>query len=315
MTDPENRPFGLWGSVRIALLCVLFGANPVALKITFTGFGVLFSAALRFLLAGILISAWAMITGRSFRLRQGQWRPVLVFSSLFTVQLALFNIGLDRTFASRGALLTNILPFLIMVLAHFFLKGDPMTKQKVLGLLLGFLGVMFVVSDQASFSGRVRSGDLIVLLATAIWAANTVYIKRVISSFEAFHIALYPMLFSIPFLFLGSWLSGEDFVTSPTNAAVLALVYQTLITGSFGFLVWNTLLKRHGAVAMHSFVFIMPISAVAFAAVLLGDPIGPNIIAALVLIVAGIIVMHWRSGTARAEVPIEVYHAKGESSG
>ncbi len=303
MTDQGVKPFGLWGGVRLALLCVLFGANPVALKITFTGFGVLFSAGIRFLIAGTVIAAWAWITGRSFRPQPGQWRYLVVFSSLFTVQLALFNIGLDRTYASRGALLTNILPFLILVLAHFFLQGDPMTKRKVLGLLLGFLGVVFVISDQASLSGRVRSGDLIVLLATVIWAANTVYIKRVISTLQAFHIALYPMLFSVPFILFASWLSGENYVNSPSRAAVLALGYQSLITGAFGFLVWNALLKRHGVVAMHSFVFIMPISAVIIAAMMLGDPIGPNIIVALVLIVVGIIVVHWKHDD-RTEDPV-----------
>jgi drug/metabolite transporter (DMT)-like permease len=146
--------------------------------------------------------------------------------------------------------------------------------------------------DQQSLSGRIRSGDLIVLCATTIWAANTVYIKRIISGFEPFHIALYSTGFSVPFLLMGSLVFDEAILTSPTTASVLALLYQSLITGSFGLLIWNTLLKRHGIVAMHSFVFIMPIAAVALAAVVLGDPIGPSIIAALILIVAGIFVVH-----------------------
>lgn len=304
MTEQETEPFGLWGIINITVLCILFGANAVALKISFTGFGVLFTAAVRFSIAAAVIALWALMTGRSFRLKPEQWRYLLVFSSLFVVQLALFNLGLDRTFASRGALLTNILPFLILVMAHFFLRGDPMTARKITGLLLGFLGVVCVVSDQASLSGRVRTGDIIVLTATFIWAANTVYIKRVISSFQPFQIALYPMVFSVPFLFIGSWLSGEQFVRSPSADAVIALLYQSLITGSFGFLVWNTMLKKHGAVAMHSFVFIMPISAVFFAAIMLGDPVGPNIIAALVLIVAGILVVHWKSAEKPPALPV-----------
>ncbi len=291
-TEPENQPFGLWGGVRIALLCVLFGANTVAVKITFLGFGVLSSAAIRFTIAAAVIAVWALIGRRSFRLQRGQWRHLLVFSVFFTIQLALFYAGLDRTYASRGALLVNMLPFLVLVLAHLFIPGDTMTRRKVLGLLLGFAGVACVVLDQQDISGRMRSGDLIVLCATFIWAANTIYIKRVISTFEPFHIVLYSMLFSVPFLLAGSWLLNETFFSSPTTASVFALLYQALITGSFGFLVWNTLLKRHGVVAMHSFVFIMPIAAISLAAVVLDDPIGPSIVAALVLIVAGIFVVH-----------------------
>jgi len=290
--EPENKAFGLWGGVRIAALCVLFGANTVAVKITFTGFGVLSSAAIRFTIAAAVIAIWALIGGRSFRLQPGQWRHLLVFSTFFTIQLALFYAGLDRTYVSRGALLLNLLPFLVLVLAHLFIPGDTMTRRKVLGLLLGFAGVACVLLDQQSLSGRIRSGDFIVLCATFIWAANTVYIKRVISSFEPFHIVLYSTVFSVPFLLAGSWLLDEAFFTSPSTASVLALLYQALVTGSFGFLVWNTLLKRHGVVAMHSFVFIMPIAAVGLAAVMLGDPIGPSIVTALILIVAGIFVVH-----------------------
>jgi len=300
MTKPENLDFGLWGGVRIALLCVLFGANTVAVKITFLGFGVLASAALRFTLAASVIAIWALIARRSFRLQPGQWRQLLVFSVLFTTQLALFYLGLDRTYASRGALLVNLLPFLVLVLAHLFIPGDAMTTHKVVGLLLGFAGVVFVLWDQQSLSGRVRSGDLIVLSATLIWAGNTVYLKKVISAFEPFHIVLYSMLFSVPFLAAGAWYSGEDFVSSPPTASVLALLYQTFVTGSFGFLAWSTLLKRHGVVAMHSFIFIMPIAAVTLAAVVLDDPIGPNIVTALILIVAGIFVVH---SPAAADLP------------
>jgi len=292
MTEPENQPFSLWGGARIALLCGLFGANTVAVKITFTGFGVLSSAAIRFALAAAVITAWALVGRRSFRLKPGQWRILLVFSAFFTIQLALFYAGLDRTYASRGALLVNLLPFLVLVLAHLFIPGDTMTRRKVLGLLLGFAGVACVLSDQQSLTGRIRSGDFIVLGATFIWAANTIYIKRVISTFEPFHIVLYSTVFSVPWLIAGSWLFDGAFVSSPTTASVLALLYQALVTGSFGFLAWNTLLKRHGAVALHSFVFIMPIAAVILAAALLGDPIGPSIVAALALIVTGIVVVH-----------------------
>lgn len=294
--NPDNQPFGFWGGMGAAFLCVLFGANTVAVKITFMGFGVLGSAAIRFFIAAVVITAWALIKRKSFRLQPGQWRYLLVFSTFFTIQLALFYAGLDRTYASRGALLINLMPFLVLVLAHLFIPGDTMTRPKVLGLLLGFAGVACVLLDQQALSGRIRSGDLIVLVATFVWAANTIYLKRVISAFEPFHIVLYSMLFSVPFLSAGSWFFDEALVSSPSAASLLALLYQSLITGSFGFLVWNTLLKKHGAVAMHSFIFIMPIAAVLLAGVLLGDPMGPGITAALVLIVAGVVVVHSPSG-------------------
>ena len=73
---------------------------------------------------------------------------------------------------------------------------------------------------------------------------------------------------------------------------ILALFYQCLITTSFGFVFWNMLLKKYGAVSIHSFIFIMPIAGVLMGGLVLKEPISVNIIAALLLIVTGILVVN-----------------------
>ena len=75
---------------------------------------------------------------------------------------------------------------------------------------------------------------------------------------------------------------------------VTALLYQSLVTASFGFLAWITMLQKYGAVALHSFIFIMPVAGVVLGGLVLGEPITIKIISALLLIVAGILVVHFR---------------------
>jgi drug/metabolite transporter (DMT)-like permease len=64
---------------------------------------------------------------------------------------------------------------------------------------------------------------------------------------------------------------------------------------------WNTLLQKYGAVALHSFIFIMPIAGVALGGLVLGEPITAKILIALALIVAGILVVHLKP---RKEAPV-----------
>jgi drug/metabolite transporter (DMT)-like permease len=80
-----------------------------------------------------------------------------------------------------------------------------------------------------------------------------------------------------------------------------AVLYQSLITAAFGFVAWNTLLQKYGAVALHSFIFIMPIAGVALGGLVMGDPITLKILIALVLIVVGILVVHLKP---RKEEPV-----------
>ena len=290
----SNADVGFWAAVYIAFLSTLFGANAVAIKVAFEGFGVFTAAAIRFSVAALVIALWAAGSGRSFRLPKGQWRYLLIYALLFTVQLSLFFTGLDRTYASRGTLIVNLLPFLILILAHFFLPNDRITRRNLIGLLLGFSGVVCVFAGKETFSRDIRIGDGLVLAATVVWAANTVYIKRVIEAFKPFHIVLYSMLIALPFFVLEAlWFDGVA-IKSLSGRAVLGLAYQTFVTASFGFIAWNTMLRTYGAVALHAFVFIMPLVGVILSGWILNEPLYPNLWMALALIVAGILVVHGR---------------------
>jgi drug/metabolite transporter (DMT)-like permease len=73
-----------------------------------------------------------------------------------------------------------------------------------------------------------------------------------------------------------------------------AMVYQSFVTASFGFVVWMSLLQKYGAVALHSFIFIMPVTGVLLGGLILGEPITINILIAMLLIVTGILIIHFR---------------------
>ncbi len=291
---PANPPMTWWAATQITLLCTLFGLNALAVKCAFQGVGVFSSASIRFGTAALVIALWAMLTGRSFRLRPGQIRHLVVYSALFAVQLSLFYLGLDRTYASRGTLLVNLLPFIVLVLAHFFIPGDRVSVRKLAGLLMGFSGVVCVFGSDADLAGSVRTGDIFVLMATTIWACNVVYLKRVIHTFAAFHIVFYSMLLSWPVFGLEAFVFDAAAVKTFSYPAVLALLYQTLVTAAFGFIAWNHLLKKFGAVNLHSFVFIMPLVGVYGAHLALNEPVTPRLLLALALIMGGLLVIHFK---------------------
>ena len=291
---PENREMTWMAGVASALLCMLFGANTVAIKISLTGLGVFTTAGLRFGMAAVVLALWALFTGRTLRLKKGQVGTTAAISVMFVVQLSLFYLGLSLSYASRVTLLVNLQPLFVLFLAHFFIPGDRITVRKSLGILLGFAGVAFVFMEKAGGGGQVRSGELVVLAATGIWAVSAVYVKRVIHRFQPFHVVFYPMILACPVFIIEGLLWDRSMIFDLNPRVVSALLYQGLVTASFGFVAWNTLLQRYGAVSMHAFVFIMPISGVLLGGLVLGEPITGKIVTALLLIVSGILVAHLR---------------------
>ncbi|MCF8108442.1 MAG: DMT family transporter [Desulfohalobiaceae bacterium] len=153
--SPSNLDLPLAAGLFSVFLCVIFGANAVAIKVAFTGLGVFTTAAIRFGLAAAAIFLWARWTRRSILLKKGQALQLLIFSTLFTVQLSCFYLGLSKSNASRGTLLVNLLPFFILFLAHFFIPGDRISKRKLFGILLGFSGLACMFLDKSALHSFV----------------------------------------------------------------------------------------------------------------------------------------------------------------
>jgi drug/metabolite transporter (DMT)-like permease len=63
---------------------------------------------------------------------------------------------------------------------------------------MGFLGMVLVFLGKKGVTTDVQIGDFMILTVAFLWAGNTVYIKRIIHTFEPFHMVLYPIIFSVP---------------------------------------------------------------------------------------------------------------------
>ena len=300
----SNPELSFAAAVFAIFLCVIFGSNAVAVKVAFSGMGVFTTAAVRFGIAAIAIYLWAKTTGQPITLKKGQIHQILIFSALFTFQLSLFYFGLSKSNASRGTLLANLLPFFVLFLAHFFIPGDRITRRKFFGILLGFAGVAFMFLDEEAVRAGFRTGDVIILGAVTVWSSATIYLKRIISNFHPFQIVLYSTMLSVPLFLLGALIWDSDMVFALNVPVIGAVLYQSLITASFGFVAWNTMLKKYGAVSLHSFLFIMPIAGVALGGLVLGEPITVKILLALAFIVCGILVVHWHPKKEISVYPI-----------
>lgn len=287
-------------SLYTVFLCMLFGANTVAVKISLTGIGVFTTAGLRFGVATAVLMFWAACTGKPLALTRHQVRQLAPLGVIFFCQLALFNFGQSMTTAAHGTLISNVLPFVVMILAHFFIPGERASLGKAAGLVLGFAGVALLFYDSATLTGEALHGDFLILLAVLVWSCNVVYMKKIISGFHPLQVTIYPMAMAVPAYLLCGYFFDGQMIRTLDAPVVSAMLYQALVTASFGFVAWNTLIAKYGATTLHAFVFVMPISGVFLGVVLLDEPVTANLIVAILLVTAGLIVVN-RRGAGRSE--------------
>ncbi|KAB2887563.1 MAG: EamA family transporter, partial [Desulfobulbaceae bacterium] len=105
-----NRQLPFGPALFSAFLNVLFGINAVAIKFSLQGMGPFTNAGLRFAIAGAAITLWAAATGQPLRVDRVQMRQLGMLSVMFISQIGLFYLGLMRTTASHGVLISNLLP-------------------------------------------------------------------------------------------------------------------------------------------------------------------------------------------------------------
>lgn len=288
--EVRTDEMSLGASLYTVFLCILFGANAVAIKISLTGLGIFTTAGIRFSVAAVVILIWATATGKPVRLNSRQFGQVVILGLIFFVQLSLFYVGLSKTTASHGTLIANFLPFVVLILAHFFIKEERFSVKKLTGLILGFGGMIILLGDTFQLDQSVLQGDLIVLLAVLVWGVNAIYTKRIIKDFHPIQVTLYPVAISGPLFLIAALFWDEEMIRFIDSSIIISMAYQTFVTASFGLIGWIMLIKEYGATTLHSYIFIMPLSGVFLGIVMLGEPLTFNLVGAIVMVTIGLII-------------------------
>jgi drug/metabolite transporter (DMT)-like permease len=255
----------------IALFCLLWSFAFVAGKIGVTSCPPLILLTARFSLAGILILAISGLRGEGWAL---SWRDTMVFALIGVANNALYlglgYTGLKTVSAGLGGLIVSANPVFTAGLAALFL-GEQLTMRKVAGLLLGIIGVSFIVWHRMSVGTDSLHGILFTFASLASIVAGTI---------------LFKVLAPQGSLWIGNGVQNlsAGIVLVPfamTLSSVSDIVPSTHLLGAFAFLVlggsilayrlWFHLLRVCGATAASAYHFLMPPLAMLFAWMVLGE--------------------------------------------
>ncbi len=194
------------------------------------------------------------------------------------------------TLAGRAYVFLYTAPFWVALGAHFLLTGDRLTWRRLGGLSLAFMGLVIVFSEGIfHYSADVLFGDFLMILAALGWAATTVYIKRFFTQdCTPFQTLLYQLLFSIPVLFLLSFVLEKDPIRYIDLTIILSLFYQTIIVAFLSYWAWFYLIHIYPVTTLSAFSFFTPIFGVFLSSLLLKEPLSIGLLISLALVSFGI---------------------------
>ena len=295
-----------WQPIAVLLaITMIWGSNMAFIKIASREMAPIFMAGFRSVVASLCLYIWLKVRRiRIFPSKVIVWHGIVV-GILFGSEFGLIFVGLKYTLASRGYVLLYVAPFFAAIGAHFFLAGDRFTVWKAAGLLSAFGGVVVLfMKNLGSFSFEALPGDVLFLIAGAMWGATTVYIKKyLVQHTEALQILFYQLFFSAPFLLIFSILLEDSFIWGASFALVFSLFYQCIIVAFLSYLVWFMLVSRYPVSLMHAFSFFTPLFGVLFSGLLiLGETIRSNLVVALILVSLGMVLVNYQRAPDKKQI-------------
>lgn len=291
-------------AVAISLLlacCMFWGFQQVLVKATVGEVAPVFQAFVRFVLATMAVAAWCLWRGVGVSGRaepSGALGAGLLAGALFAGEFACIYLGLQYTSASRLTVFLYGAPFWVALLLPRFIPGERLQGWQWLGLAAAFAGVGLALGDGLlgpanAAMPRAWLGDLLGLGAGLMWALTTVVIRTTpLARVAPAKQLLYQVGVSAAALPCLSLALGETWTLQFSAFAWGSLLVQALVGAFVSYLAWMWMLAHYPATKISVFVFLTPVFALLFGAWWLGEPITPGLVAALVLVAAGIVLVN-----------------------
>ena len=282
--------------VAIVLLVLAWGSTFAAVKIGLDDVPPILFAGLRSLLGGAVMAVLAFSRSGPPRLREN-WQVYALLTLLNVVGFfSLQTLAIMELPSGLAAVLIYLQPVLTGVLAAPLL-GEPLGVTKVLGLLVGFAGI--VVVSAGALSGHVSViGVVYAVTGALVWSLGTIAFKKYAHRIDAWwSVAIGFAVGGLLLTLVGGAFEGFDVGWSPRFVA--AFLYASIIGTAFSWSLWFGLVGSGEAGRVASYIFFVPLVALLTGALVLHESLGPSLLAGAALVIVGVYLVNRRQVPSR----------------
>ncbi|HEX2916480.1 MAG TPA: DMT family transporter [Chloroflexia bacterium] len=251
------------------------------------------AAGLRFLVGALPLLVIALRPSRLRRLTRWDFAKFALIGFLQTaLMFGIIFQGLKHVPAGASSIILNTNPFFVAILAHWLLKNDRLTRQKVAGLALGFVGVLVLALSGNGFGAMEFYWPLLLFVAAIVWAFSSV-LAKLLKLNDMLSATAWQTLFGSILLFLVGF-TFEDQPINFTFSFTFWTLFVGLIGSSFAWWAWYRLLQLYNASRVTVFSFFIPVFGVLSGVLLLGESLTINMVFGGALVASGIVIVNLR---------------------
>ena len=281
-------------SIDILLLTVLgliWGSSFFNIKIATYSYEPFTLALVRVIFASLplLILCWyKKIKIQAF---SKNWKPyALIGLCNIAIPFTLIAVGTSKINSYLAAMLMSTTPMSGSILAHFFTKDEKITLFKSIGIIVGFLGILFLFFDKLIINESNYIFVLVTILGSTFYSIGGILTLRLKTKGNE-NVTTSTTLWSVIFLFPVAMIFETPWNLNPSTESTLSLLYLGVVATGLAWLIRFRILTVNGLVFQTQVAYLIPIFGVLFGYFLMDEIITWRVLISLVIIMVGIYIV------------------------
>ena len=213
------------------------------------------------------------------------------FASIGIINLVipffLIAYGVQKVQSNLAAILMASTPLSATLLAHLFTDNEKINFTKVLGVLVGFSGIVFLFSDNILINEQNFISALLILIGSTFYVIGGLLTMK-ISNKKNENVTASILIWATIFLFPVTMYVEQPWNLSPSIESTISVIYLGVFATGLAWLLRFRILKNNGLVFQAQVAYLIPIFGVILGYVFLKELITPKVLVALVAVIIGI---------------------------
>lgn len=275
------------------LLASLWGPSFLFIKVAVAEVPPVTLAALRIVLAAVTLYIFLLIRGSRFKKSAAFWKHVAITGffaqSLPFILISWGEIYIDSALAS---ILNGLTPLFTVILANFMIADEKMNLQKITGTVLGFVGLIVLLSPNFTSDIKVSSwGILAITLAAASYGMGMVYTRIYLKGTPPMHAPasqlLIASIYMIPFAL---WMDGPLNISALSFNALGSVLILAIFGTAIAYVVYFRIIENTTASFLSMVTYLLPIFGVVLGVTFLDESISVETIIGAICILVGLMI-------------------------
>ena len=284
----EAKPIDLF---LLMLLGLIWGSSFFNIKIATYSYDPFTLALIRVIFASIPLFLLCKYHNIKIEAFSKNWKPyALIGLCNIAIPFTLIAIGTAKINSYLAAMLMSTTPMSGSILAHFFTKNEKITFLKSIGILIGFLGILFLFFDKIIINESNYIYVLITILGSTFYSIGGILTLKLRTKGNE-NVTTSTTLWSVIFLFPLSMIFESPWESTPSMQSTLSLLYLGIVATGLAWLIRFRILTVNGLVFQTQVAYLIPIFGVLFGYFLMDEIITWRVLISLIIIILGIYIV------------------------